>query len=473
MSPEEQAIKAQAELARRALARRRLLDFVQFDFADFETNWHHRVIAEKLEAVERGDIKRLMLFLPPRSGKSTLSSIYFPAWYLGRHPERDVILASYSADLAVDFGRKVRNIVNSKRYNLLFATTLSEDNKSAGRWSTKEEGEFVAAGIGGGITGRGGSLILIDDPTKNREEAESPTLRKRTVDWFKSTVYTRLAPGGAIVLTLTRWHDEDLAGTLLAESNEWEVVSFPAIAERDEEYRKKGEAIWPSRYNLERLEETRRLIGSREFASLYQQTPVDNVSQEFKREMFRYRTPEEVSAMTTRNYLTVDTAISQSATSDYTGLIRNYVDRENKWNVKANRMKISPRELIDLLFTWYGEDHYDKIGIEKTVYYDAIKPFLDEEMRLRNKFLPVVPLEHHQRAKEVRIRGLLPRYESGSIYHIKGECADLEDELVRFPKAVHDDLSDSLGYQLQLAEPMAERRPSVPQYKAYTRNRFA
>ena len=167
--------------------------------------------------------------------------------------------------------------------------------------------------------------------------------------------------------------------------------------------------------------------------------------------MFLYRDWTEVESRATRRYLTIDTAISKTAGSDYTGLVRNYVDRENRWNLKAHRAKLSPLELIDLLFTLHNEDHYDKIGIEETVYLDAIKPFLDQEMRVRNRFLPIVPLKHNRVAKELRIRSLLPRYESHSIYHIKGECNDLEEEALRFPKGVHDDVIDAAAYQTQIA----------------------
>lgn len=435
------------------MARRHLIDFVHYTFENYDENWHHKVIAEKLEAVERGEIKRLMLFLPPRSGKSELGAIQFPAWYLGRHPEHDVITASYSSDLAVDFGRKVRNLVNNERYAKLFATTLAEDNASAGRWSTREGGEYLAAGVGGGITGRGADVLIIDDPCKNREEAESETIRKRTLDWFKSTAYTRLSPTGAVIIIMTRWFDADLAGSILAEdSGAWEVVSFPAIAEHDEQFRLRGEALWPARFNLDKLKEIKRTLGSYEWSALYQQNPLDNETQEFRRSHFLYRDWAEVESLSTRRYLTVDTAISKTAGSDYTGLVSNFVDRENKWNLRAWRMKLSPLDLIETLFTLHAEDHYTKIGIEETVYLDAIKPFLDQEMRTRNRFLPIVPLKHNRVAKELRIRSLLPRYESHSIYHIKGECGDLEEEALRFPKGVHDDVIDAAAYQTQIAE---------------------
>src|SRR6185295_10191512 len=153
----------------------------------------------------------------------------------------------------------------------------------------------------------------------------------------------------------------------------------------------------------------------------------------------------------------------KAASADYTGIVRNYVDRENKWNLKAYRMKVSPTELIDLVFTLYQQDRPEKIGIEKTIYLQALKPFLDEEQRKRNIFLPIVELDHKQVHKETRIRGLIPRYESGSVYHIKEECRDLEEELLTFPKAINDDVMDALAYQLQVAEAPDEDDKPLPE----------
>jgi phage terminase large subunit-like protein len=174
--------------------------------------------------------------------------------------------------------------------------------------------------------------------------------------------------------------------------------------------------------------------------------------QEFQPHYFKVRTQEEVARLNTRNFLTIDTAISQKAHADFTGFCDNSVDTQNFWNLKAWRMKLGPKELIDMLFTLQDRRHYEKIGIEKTIYLQAIKPFLDEEMRKRNKFLPIVELQHNQIQKETRIRGLLPRYESGSIFHIEGACRDLEEEALVFPQGVHDDVLDSTAYQLQIAE---------------------
>ena len=433
----------------------KLIGFCVFTNKLYQPAWIHEKIAEQLEKVESGEIKRLMLFVPPRYGKSELGSINFPAWYLGKHSEKEIIVASYSADLAQDFGYKTRNLVNSQEYQEIFECRLRDDSQSKAKWLTQSGGGYTAVGVGGAITGRGADILLIDDPFKNREEAESQLIRDKIWNWYTSTAYTRLEKDAKIVLITTRWHKEDLAGHLLRAQQEggekWEVVDFPAIAERDEEFRKIGEALWPEKYNLAVLLNIKKTIGTYDWFALYQQHPIATENQEFKPHYFKEREQVEVDRLNTRRFLTIDTAISKQASSDYTGFCDNSVDTANFWNLKAWRVKVSPLELIDILFTLHNNYRYEKIGIEKTVYLQTLKPFLDEEQRKRNKFLPIVELYHKYQQKELRIRGLLPRYESGSIYHIKGECRDLEEELLNFPQAINDDVSDATAYQLQIA----------------------
>lgn len=201
------------------------------------------------------------------------------------------------------------------------------------------------------------------------------------------------------------------------------------------------------------LESKKARFGTTVYAAEMLNQPIDIETQEFPKTLFKYRTAEEVDRLSTRNFLTVDTAVSEKTSADFSGFCDNRVDRENNWNLRAWRMKIPPNELIETLFTLHKKNHYDSIGIEKTIYLQVLKPFLDREMRERNTFLPIVELDHRQTMKEARIRALQPRYESGSIYHVEGECRDLEDELLRFPNAVHDDVSDATQYQDQIAQP--------------------
>lgn len=230
---------------------------------------------------------------------------------------------------------------------------------------------------------------------------------------------------------------------------------IPAIAS--------GLPTWPAKYTLTddealgtdkiSLEDKRRQLGSTDFNAEMMNQPIDEEKQEFKKELFVSIPWEDVQSKRTRNFITIDTAVSQRDEGDFTGITRNYVDAENKWYFRAYKYKISPKELMDLIFVLYKEDRPEKIGIEKTIYLQAVKPFLDDECRKRNTFLPIVELEHNQTNKHTRIRALLNRYESKSIFHIKNECLDLEDELLRFPRGVHDDVADSAAYQIQIAQP--------------------
>lgn len=437
-------------------SRNDLITYAQAVDQSYVPNWHHEMIADRLMKLERGEIKRLMIFVPPRHGKSRLATEIFPTWYLGRNPKKEVITASNTEDLAKDFGRKAREIVNEPLYKAIFGMSLKSDEKSSSKWKTSGGGSYTSVGIGGTITGRGAHLLCIDDPIKNAEDAQSVQFRNKQWDWYRSVAYTRLMKDASIIVILTRWHTDDIAGRLLEQQAEgtgdkWEVLSLPAIAEKDEEFRKEGEALWESEFSKKRILETKNIVGPYVFSSLYQQSPITSESQLFNDSWFKYRDASEVDALQTRNFLTIDTAVSQASTSDFTGFCDNRVDAQNKWNLRAWRERISPQDLLDKLFHLHQNIRYEKIGIEKTIYTQVIQPFLEEEMRKRNQFLPIVELHHGRTAKEERIKWLVPRYSSGSIYHVRGRTSDLEEELLMFPKAKNDDVSDAVAYQTQIA----------------------
>lgn len=449
-------------------ARNNLIDFEILTNPKYRPNWHHEEIAKVLESIADGSFisqgyKILILQVPPRHGKSQQATIDFPSWYLGNYPDKEVITASYSAELALDFGGKTKNLVESEEYQGIFPNIkLRPDEKSKAKWRTEQGGSYTAVGIGGAITGRGANILITDDPLKNREEANSEVIRNKQWEWFTSTAYTRLEPNGVVVLILTRWHLDDLAGRILANEElkkVTRVICFPAIALEDEAHRKKGEALWSCKYDLKALEQIKNTIGIYDWSALYQQNPVLTANQEFKREWFKYRTREDIEKLETRNYLTIDTALSEKSSADYTGFTENYVDRENKWNLSAYRMKFNPKSLVDYIFTLNAKRNFEKIGIEKTAFTIGLKPYIDEEMRKRNIFLPIVELSHRNTEKETRIRGLIPRYSSGSVFHIQNECTDLENELLTFPRAINDDTMDSAAYQNEIAE-----RPDVINY---------
>ena len=271
-----------------------LLEFTQRTYARYEIHPHHRAIAEKLEAIERGEITRLLLSVPPRHGKTELASIRFPAWYLGRHPGANFIATSYGASLAFKISRRVRNLVASPLYQRLFPELhIAGDASAVAYWALAtpqgQEGSYLAAGVGGGVTGSGCDVLLVDDPVKDAKEALSKTVRDATWDWFTSTAYTRQDAGiAAIIVIQTRWHEDDLTGRLLQEMEEgnerWEVVRLPALADADDPLgRAPGEALWPARFPVKRLGIIRSTIKPAWFEAQYQQTPPQSLGGRFFR----------------------------------------------------------------------------------------------------------------------------------------------------------------------------------------------
>lgn len=440
-------------------AKQYLIDFAIATNPNYEPNWHHEIIARELEKIAAfgdRDYKVLLIFVPPRHGKSELSSIEFPAWYLGNNPTKEIITVSYSAELAQDFGTKTRSIVNSEVYPYIFNdVTLKEDEQAKAKWRTNKEGSYTSVGVGGAITGRGADILLFDDPIKNREEAESEVYREKVWQFFTSTAFTRLEPNGVVVVILTRWHLDDLAGRILENPHlktRAKIIHFPAIATKQEAHRNIGEALWPQRFDVPALTEIKNTIGPYDWNALYQGTPVLSENQEFKPDWIRRVSEIQVEAKNTRRFLTIDTAMSKKTQADSTGFCDNRVDSENFWYLKAWGMKLNPEELVDAIFNLHRRNGYEAIGIERTTFTEGLKPYMDSEQRKRNMFLPIVELDHNQTRKEIRIRGLIPRYASHAVFHIDGQCVDLEEEMWSFPVGMHDDVIDATAYMLQLAE---------------------
>jgi len=459
--------KEQNNLLAKRVGKESLRDFCVVTDPKYDPQWFHdgiaRILQNVYERVLNGESPRVMITMPPRHGKSELATKKFPAWVLGKEPDFPVIVSTYSQDLSTKFGQGTRDIMNSVAYRAIFDARLRADTKAKASWMTEEGGGYEAVGVGGAITGKGFKIGIIDDPFKNDEEAESEVIRDKIWDWYITTFYTRQEGNAAIILINTRWHDADLSGRLLAKEKEdtdnsetdfdkWELVNFTAVAERDEQHRKEGEPLWPGKFSSEQLAKTKKTLGPYKWSALYQQNPVDEESQEFKSSWFRYRTFEQVAALDTRNFLTIDPASAMRDKSDNIGAVLNLVDSENKWNFMAWKLRMNAPELIEFMFKTYLEYGFEKVGIEQGVYQQVIKPYLDDEMRKRNVFFTVVELKHEQQAKILRIRGLVPYYSSGSVYHVEGFCSDLEEEEVRFPKGAHDDVVDAGAYQLQLAE---------------------
>jgi hypothetical protein len=267
---------------------------------------HHRLLIEKLEAVERGDISRLMVFMPPGSAKSTYASVIFPVWFMGRRRRRNVIVATYATDLARKIGRRARSVVRQPVFEEVFSTTLSTDSSAADEWALTNENEFMGGGILSGITGNRADLLVIDDPIKGRQEADSETIRARTLAEYQDSLLTRLKPAGRVVLIQTRWHEGDLAGAILPEgySGEsgpimgrdgvmWEVLCIPAEATSidDPLGRKPGQMLWPEWFGSTHW--TPFKANARTWSALYQQRPQPEEGTYFQRDWFqRYRLDE-------------------------------------------------------------------------------------------------------------------------------------------------------------------------------------
>lgn len=446
-------------------AKNNLIDFAIATDPRYQDTWFHETMAiifqSVLNKIQRGEDARIILTVPPRHGKSELATMKFPAWALGIHPEWPIMVASYSGDLAVDFGQGTREIMQSNSYQKIFKTRLRPDTQAKGKWMTEEGGGYMAAGAGGAITGKGFKIGIVDDIFKNREEAESDVIRESRWNWYKSTFYTRQEGNTAIILIGTRWHTDDVIGRVLnkqkrdeeegaEEYDKWTLIEFPAIAIKDESYRKKGEALWPQKFPINKLRKTENTLGPYEFSALYQCNPITSENQEFKVEWFKSRSWKEIEALDTRKFATIDPG-GKGLENDKTGIIRNYLDKQNKWNIKAMGVHFDSKELLEYLFRLHDEG-FEVIGIEETVYLKAVKPFYDDECIKRNKFPNIVAIKQPSTQKEVRIRGLIPRYASGGIFHIDNECKDLVDEAVLFPKGARDDVLDALAMQNEIVE---------------------
>jgi predicted phage terminase large subunit-like protein len=418
------------------LAHSNLLAYVRLQFPGYRIGAHHRRIAEALMAVERGEISRLILQAPPRHGKSMLTSEYFPAWFLGRNPDKYIITSTYGQDLADDFGRKVRNQMRSAEHKATFPQcVLSEDSQSASRFGTEQGGAYFALGVGAPATGRGSHLMVIDDPIKGREEADSETHRRRLKEWYASVAYTRLMPGGAIIIMATRWHEDDLIGWVLSEHGHegWTVIDLPAIDEQ-------GKALWPDQYDIEALNRIKRTIGQREWQALYMQRPTPDTGDYFKRDWFKtYENPPK--------HLRIYGASDYAVTADDGDFTEHGVfglDNDGDlymldWWSGQTSSDVWIETQLDLIDRWKPQAWIGEAGPIRR----SIEPFLKRRMRERRslcslEWLPSVT------DKPTRARPFQAMASSGMVYFPMKEdfSQRLLRQLLTFPVGVFDDAVD-------------------------------
>lgn len=499
------------ELARRELARRRLLQFTRQSHPRYKAGWVHDDICRRLErfsqqvALEQSP--RLMLLMPPRHGKSELASIRFPAWHLGHHPEHEIINVGYNLDLPMIFSRKVREILREPDYNAIFpGAVLDPESQGATAWKTTAGGGFTPAGVGGGITGKGAHILVVDDPIKNQEEADSILIRDALEGWYQSTAYTRLAPGGGVLIIETWWNDDDLAGRLqsLARrdplADKFEVVKYPALAEKyeyrdtntleivnsdmplhtpDEDLvfdtahkmgsrasiftgdgleliRRPGDCLHFQRYDETALARYKANLNPRIWSALYQQNPVPDEGMYFKKEYFRYA-PAMPDLRQCYLYTAWDWAVGVKTHNDWTvGVTIAQDSQDNLYVLEVMRMKVDSFGIADAVAdvaarysTIYGAPY--TLGVEDGQIWKAIEPIVKKRFSERSVF-PVTEVMKPLTDKLARGRPLQGRFAAGKVFFPEDAPwrKEVETELLRFPAGAHDDIVDALAWVAQL-----------------------
>jgi len=432
------------------------------DVSEYQVAKHHKVISAALEEVEKGNIRRLIINLGPRHGKSQLTSRLFPAWYLGRNPNHSLILGTYNEKFSWDFGRDVRQLIQDPIYSQVFPdVNLLAGAASVDRLETTQKGKMFFVGRGGSLTGRGGHGLILDDPIKDRVEADSPTTREKLWSWFNQVLKTRLlSSSGWIVLIQTRWHEDDLVGRITdpmnscysaAEAKKWRIIDLPALAkEKDVLGRKEGEALWPERFPVSFLHEMRE-ADSRGFQALYQGSPTPEKGNFFDGDRLRVysRPTDRPPNDQLRFYIASDHAVSVKQDRDKSCLIPVGVDEhDNIWVMDDMVWGRFPTDvivekMIDLmakykpLYWWAERGHISK----------SIGPFLRKRMLERGTFCTVdeiVPVMD----KMSRAQSMQARVAMGKVYFPSYApwYQEARDQLLKFPYAAHDDMVDAMSY---------------------------
>ena len=429
-----------------------LIKFTEFTYPRYRTALIHTQIAEQLERVERGEIDRLMLLVPPRHGKSELASRRFPAFYLGRHPDKQFISASAAGPLAEDFGRDVRNIISSPEYSAIFDTRLAEDSQAKGRWNTAQGGSYYAIGVNAAVMGRGAHVFMIDDPFGTMADARSETERKNVFQWFSGTAYNRLEDHGAIVVINHRMHEDDLTGMLLAQQaaggDKWEVVELKPDMER-------GIALWPEKYPIDALRRIRRNTTPQDWSALYLQNPTPDEGTYFLADWLKPYT--KIPARDTLKVYGASDYATTEGGGDFTVHVVVGVDPD--WRIYLLdlwRAQTTPDKWIeafcDLVELWHPIGWAEEQGQIKA----SVGPFLDRRQRERKAYVARAQFPTRD-DKSVRAQSIRGRMAMDGLYVPTGEdwYPALRSELLSFPAGKHDDAVDALGLIGQILDRMS------------------
>lgn len=446
------------------LARRKLIYFTKYNNPSYQIGWFNKTVANALESfyydVVNGKQPRLMIFAPPRSGKSELFSRQFPAWAFGKNPNLQVIASSYSSDLSSRMNRDVQRIMMNETYNDIFPNTRLNNKRVVTMESDAlrnseifeivgHKGAYRSAGVGGGITGMGADISIIDDPVKDAAEANSQTFRDKVWEWYITTLYTRLSPKSGILLGMTRWHEDDLAGRLIQEvkkgGDKWKILLFPAIAQEDEEFRKKGEPLHPERFSLERYKSIKKAIGSYAWTALYQQNPTIKGGEIIKGSWFNRF---EVLPRIKKAGVFVDTAQKKGEHNDFSVLLLAGLGYDDGvYLIDLKRGKFDAVELENAVKDFNEKHSKTYNGLTFYIEDKASGTGLIQKIKRENN-IPVKPVTPNK-DKYTRVLGVIPYIESGYVYLPKYApwVSDFLDECEKFTATnshLHDDQVDTL-----------------------------
>ena len=424
------------------------MGFVKHMWPAFIEGRHHKIMAEAFERIARGELKRLIVNMPPRHTKSEFASYLLPAWFLGQMPEKKIIQTAHTAELSVGFGRKVRNLVDSDDFKKVFPDLqLRADSKAAGRWSTNKNGEYFAIGVGGAVTGKGADLLIIDDPHSEQEgQSADPSVFDRTYDWYTSGPRQRLQPGGAIVIVMTRWHMRDLTGKIIKSSaqrvgsDEWEVIEFPAIMPS-------GKPLWPEFWSQTELEALRSELPSPKWNAQYQQNPTSEEGALIKREWWRVW-EKDYPPQCEFVIQSWDTAFLKTQRADYSACTTwgvfyhpddDGISQPNVILLDAYKERLEFPELKKTAYEMWNEMQPDAFIVEGKA---AGMPLIFE---LRAMGIPVSEYTPSRgNDKIARVNAVADLFASGTVWAPETRFAEeVIEEFAAFPAGEHDDLVDS------------------------------